>query len=44
MRAVAHDRYGPLQMLQLEKVERPTPKEGEALSFVSACSPGLRSA
>ncbi len=36
MRAVVHDRYGPLEMLRLEEVERPTPKEDEVLVRVHA--------
>ncbi len=36
MRAVVHDRYGPLEMLQLEEVERPTPKEDGVLDRVHA--------
>ncbi len=36
MRAVVHDRYGPLEMVRLEEVERPTPKEDEVLVRVHA--------
>lgn len=36
MRAVVHDRYGPLETLRLEEVERPTPKEDEVLVRVHA--------
>jgi NADPH:quinone reductase-like Zn-dependent oxidoreductase len=36
MRAVVHDRYGPPEVLRLESVERPTPKEGEVLVRVHA--------
>ena len=36
MRAVVHDRYGPHEMLRLEEVERPTPKEDEVLVRVHA--------
>jgi NADPH:quinone reductase-like Zn-dependent oxidoreductase len=36
MRAVVHDRYGPPEVLQLEEVERPVPKEDEVLVKVHA--------
>ena len=36
MRAVVHDRYGPLEMLRHEEVERPTPKEDGVLVRVHA--------
>ena len=36
MRAVVHDRYGPPDVLRLEDVERPIPKEDEVLIRVRA--------
>lgn len=36
MRAVVHDRYGPPDVLRLEDVERPVPKEDEVLVRVRA--------
>ena len=36
MRAVAYDRYGPPEVLRIERVERPVPKEDEALVRVHA--------
>jgi len=36
MRAVVDDRDGPLEMLRLEEVERPTPKEDEVATWVHA--------
>ena len=36
MRAVVHDRYGPPDVLRLEEVERPVPKENEVLIRVCA--------
>jgi NADPH:quinone reductase-like Zn-dependent oxidoreductase len=49
MRAVVHDRYGPPEVLRLEEVERPEPKEDEVLVRVRATTvtrtdTGLRSA
>jgi NADPH:quinone reductase-like Zn-dependent oxidoreductase len=49
MRAVTHDRYGPPEVLRLEEVERPVPKEDEVLVRVRATTvtrtdTGLRSA
>jgi NADPH:quinone reductase-like Zn-dependent oxidoreductase len=38
MRAVVHDRYGPPEVLRLEDVERPVPKEDEVLVRVHASS------
>jgi len=38
MRAVVHDRYGPPDVLRLEEVERPVPKEDEVLVRVHATS------
>jgi len=36
MRAVVHDRYGPPEVLRLEDVERPVPKDDEVLVEVHA--------
>jgi len=49
MRAVVHDRYGPPDVLRLEEVERPVPKDDEVLikvhaSTVNRTDTGLRSA
>ena len=38
MRAVVHDRYGPPDVLRLEEVERPVPKDDEVLVRVHASS------
>jgi NADPH:quinone reductase-like Zn-dependent oxidoreductase len=49
MRAVVHDRYGPPEVLRLEEVELPVPKDDEVLikvhaSAVNRTDTGLRSA
>ena len=49
MKAVVHDRYGPPEVLRLEDVDRPVPKEDEVLvrvhaSTVNRTDAGLRSA
>jgi NADPH:quinone reductase-like Zn-dependent oxidoreductase len=49
MRAVVHDRYGPPEVLRLEDVERPVPKDDEVFIKVHATAvnrtdTGLRSA
>jgi NADPH:quinone reductase-like Zn-dependent oxidoreductase len=49
MRAVVHDRYGPPEVLRVEEVDRPVPKDDEVLVRVHASSvtrtdAGLRSA
>jgi len=49
MRAVVYDRYGPPEVLRLEQVERPIPKDDELLvkvhaTTVSRTDTGLRSA
>jgi NADPH:quinone reductase-like Zn-dependent oxidoreductase len=36
MKAVVHDRYGPPEVLRIEEVERPVPKEDEVLVRVHA--------
>ncbi len=36
MRAVVHDRYGPPEVLRIEEVERPVPKDDEVLVRVHA--------
>ncbi len=36
MRAVVHDRYGPPDVLRLEHVERPIPKDDEVMIRVRA--------
>jgi len=38
MRAVVHDRYGPPEVLRVDEVERPIPKEDEVLVAVRATS------
>jgi NADPH:quinone reductase-like Zn-dependent oxidoreductase len=38
MRAVVHDRYGPPEVLRVDEVERPVPKEDEVLVRVEASS------
>jgi NADPH:quinone reductase-like Zn-dependent oxidoreductase len=49
MRAVVHDRYGPPEVLRLEEVERPVPKDDEVLiriyaTTVNRTDCGMRSA
>jgi NADPH:quinone reductase-like Zn-dependent oxidoreductase len=49
MRAVVYDRYGPPEVLRIEEVERPVPKDDEVLikvhaSTVNRTDTGLRSA
>jgi NADPH:quinone reductase-like Zn-dependent oxidoreductase len=49
MRAVVHDRYGPPEVLRVEDVEQPVPKDNEVLikihaTTVSRTDSGLRSA
>jgi NADPH:quinone reductase-like Zn-dependent oxidoreductase len=49
MRAVVFDRYGPPDVLRLENVERPVPKDDEVLvkiraATVSRTDTGLRGA
>jgi NADPH:quinone reductase-like Zn-dependent oxidoreductase len=49
MRAVVYDRYGPGDVLRLEEVERPVPKDDEVLvkihaTTVNRTDTGLRSA
>jgi len=39
LKAIVRDRYGSPDVLRLEEVERPTPREGEALVEVHAASP-----
>lgn len=49
MRAVVHDRYGPPEVLRVEEVEKPTPRDDEVLvrvhaSTVTRSDCGLRAA
>ena len=36
MKAVVHDRYGPPEVLRIEDVERPVPKENEEQAAMAA--------
>src|SRR5512137_2507818 len=38
MKAILHTKYGPPHLLQLQEVERPTPKEDQVLVKVRAAS------